>query len=452
MSDPAQTDKQYVWHPFTQMQDWAKDELLVIESGSGAKLRDTQGREYLDGVSSLWCNVHGHRRPEIDAGIRQQLDQVAHSTLLGLVSPPSALLAERLAKIAPPGLSKVFYSDSGATAVEIAIKMALQYWKQRRDPRPAKTKYVSIRNAYHGDTLGAVSVGGVDLFHEAFRPLLFETLRAPSPYERPPPGQAPEQHLRNCVQGLEGLLREHADEVAAMILEPLVQGAAGMLMSPSGYLEAARALCTKYDVLLIVDEVATGFGRTGKMFACEHEGVSPDLMALGKGLTGGYLPVAATLATEEIYGAFLGEYQDFRTFFHGHTFTGNALGCAAAIASLEIFERDRVIEGLQPKIELLRRRLREEFSPLAHVGEIRQCGFIAGVELSQERDPLTAYPFEEQMGMRVCRRAREYGILTRPLRDTIVIMPPLCISIEELNKLLDGLYRAIGDVTEGGRR
>ena len=448
MPDIAAIDKRYVWHPFTQMQDWAKDDNIVIESGRGVYLRDAEGREYIDGVASLWCNVHGHQRKEIGDAIRAQLDRVAHSTLLGLASPPSALVAERLVELAPEGLTRVFYSDSGATAVEVAIKMAFQYWAQRENSRPGKTKFISLHEAYHGDTLGAVSAGGMELFHECFRPLLFETYSAPSPYQRPPDGVSREQHCRNCVAELERIMEEHADDIAGMLIEPMVQGAAGIWVSPPGYLKNVRELCDRYDILMIADEVAVGFGRTGKMFACEHEAVTPDLMCLGKGLTGGYLPVAATITTENVYEAFLGEYRDLKTFFHGHTFTGNALGCAAALANLEIFEKDNVLEMIQPRIRQLHHRFEDDFEPLEHVGDARHCGLMAGVEIVQQREPWTPYEFGAQMGYKVCRAASRHGILVRPLGNVIVIMPPLCISEEELDRLLDGIRESIITVTE----
>ena len=340
-------DRDHLWHPFTQMQGFREEELLVITRGEGVYLYDLQGRRYLDGVSSLWTNVHGHGRPELNQAIRDQLEQVAHSTLLGLAHPPAIVLARGLAEIAPPGLTKVFYSDSGSTAVEVALKMAFQYWQLRNLPR--KQRFLKLSGAYHGDTLGAVSVGGIALFHDIFRPLLFETLEAPAPYCY----RCPEQpDCRNqCLIRLAELVAAHHQELAAVILEPVMQGAAGMIPQPPGYLAKVREVTRQYGVLLIADEVATGFGRTGRMFACEHEGVSPDLLCLAKGITGGYLPLAATLATDEIYQAFLGEYQDLQAFFHGHTYTGNPLSVAAALASLEIFEKEEVVKSLPPKIE-----------------------------------------------------------------------------------------------------
>src|SRR5579875_2004430 len=330
-------DRRHVWHPFTQQRGWCEEETpLIIDRAQGTNLYDTEGNAYIDGVSSLWCNVHGHRHPAIDAAVRAQLERVAHSTMLGLTHAPAIELAERLCAIAPPGLTRVFYSDSGSTAVEIALKMAFQWWAQR-DQRD-RTEFICLREAYHGDTIGSVSVGGIELFHSVYHPLLFTAHQA----------------IAGDVDDMARLLERVGDRVAAVIIEPLVQGAAGMLTQPDGYVRAVRELCDAHGVLLICDEVATGFGRTGRMFACEHEGVTPDLMCVAKGLTGGYLPLAATLATERIYAGFLGDPGDARTFFHGHTFTGNPLACAAALATLEVFERERTIERLGPKIERLR--------------------------------------------------------------------------------------------------
>ncbi|MBM4085503.1 MAG: adenosylmethionine--8-amino-7-oxononanoate transaminase [Planctomycetes bacterium] len=439
-------DKFHVWHPFTQMQDYARETPLVIESAKGVMLRDLDGNEYLDGVSSLWCNIHGHRRREIDAAIRRQLGKAAHTTLLGPSNPPAIELAKRLADLAPKGLTKVFYSDNGSTAVEIALKMAFQYWQHRG--RPRKTKFIALQNGYHGDTLGAVSVGGIELFHAAFKPLLFKALLAPSPYcYRCPVGRLPQSCRLACLGKLEAMLKRHAAETAAVILEPLVQCAGGIIVQPPGYLKGVEQLCRTHNVLLILDEVATGFGRTGRMFACEHEGVRPDLMALSKGLTGGYMPLAATLATDRIYSAFLGEYREFKTFFHGHTFTGHPLGCAAALASLDIFREDRVLARLKPKVKLLTERLRE-FLELDHVGDVRQCGLIAGIELVADKATKRPFPLEHKVGIRVCLAARQRGILIRPLGNVIVLMPPPAISQRQLEAVLEVIHQSIRAITQ----
>jgi adenosylmethionine-8-amino-7-oxononanoate aminotransferase len=412
MVNPAHLDRSHVWQPFTQMRDWGAADQLVIESAQGSELIDAEGNRYLDGVSSLWCNVHGHRHPVIDAAIREQLEQVAHSTMLGLSHPKAEELATRLVEIAPAGLERVFYSDSGSTAVEIALKMAFQYWQQRGGQHVRRTKFVGLRNAYHGDTIGSISVGGIELFHGKFGPLLFAGYQAE-------PGDAAD---------MARLLDRHEEEIAAVIVEPLVQGAAGMLTHPAGYLSEVRELCNQHGVLLICDEVATGFGRTGTMFACEREGVAPDLMCLAKGLTGGYLPLAATLATEEIHAWFLGEHEDFRTFFHGHTYTGNPLACAAALASLEVFREERTLFRLQDKIRVLGESL-EEVVTMKEVAEVRRCGTMVGIDLG-EHDPAL------RVGHQVTLEARRRGVIVRPLGDVVVLMPPLSISKEDLRRLV----------------
>jgi adenosylmethionine-8-amino-7-oxononanoate aminotransferase len=424
-ADLRAADREVLWHPFTQQQGWIAEDAPIIERGEGCTLFDTDGNAYLDGVSSLWCTVHGHRHPALDAAVRAQLDRVAHTTMLGLSHPPAIELAQKLLAVAPKGdreLTRVFYSDNGSTANEIALKMAFQWHKIRGDAQ--RTKFVYLDMSYHGDTIGAVSVGGIDLFHTLFRPLLFDGIRTA-------PGD---------VDGLEAILREHGGEIAALIMEPLVQGAAGILLHPDGYLRAVRELCDTYGVLMICDEVATGFGRTGTMFACEQEGVVPDLMNVAKGLTGGYLPLAATLATERIYEGFLGRFEQFRTFFHGHTYTGNPLACAAAIATLQVFEDEDTLGALAPKIELLGELLDEHVAPLASVAEIRRLGTITGIEL-------TEFPLESRMGHHVTLAARERGAILRPLGDVIVLMPPLSISEDELRRLVAITAEAIAVAT-----
>jgi adenosylmethionine-8-amino-7-oxononanoate aminotransferase len=411
--DHAQLDRDHVWHPFTQQQSWCEEEPLLIERGEGSFLIDSEGKRYIDGVSSLWCNVHGHRHAGIDAAVGDQLEKVAHSTMLGLSHPAAAELAGRLVDLAPAGLSRVFYSESGSTATEIALKMAFQYQQQRGGQHARRTSFVHLRDSYHGDTIGSVSVGGIDLFHSTYRPLLFQTHAAE-------PGDAGD---------LERVLAVHEEEIAAVIVEPLVQGAAGMLTHPPGYLRAVRELCDRFGVLLICDEVATGFGRTGKMFACEHEEVAPDLLCLAKGLTGGYLPLAATLATERIYEGFLGAPEEYRTFFHGHTYTGNPLACAAALASLDAFEQERTIDNLQAKIELLWELLAEVES-MPEVTEVRGRGVMVGIDLG-EHDPSL------RLGHQVTLEARKRGAIIRPLSDVVVLMPPLSISEDELRTLIE---------------
>jgi adenosylmethionine-8-amino-7-oxononanoate aminotransferase len=425
-------DREIVWHAFTQMAEY---EPLVIERAEGCTLFDIDGRAYLDGVSSLWCNIHGHRHPRLDEALRRQLDRVAHVTQLGNSNPTTIELAKRLVDIAPPGLEHVFFSDDGATAVEVALKMTFQYWRQRPDPKPEKNLYVALGDAYHGDTLGSVSVGGVERFHAMFRPLLFDVLRTPAPDTyRLPEGVRAEDARAYYLATMDRLLATHHERIAAVVIEPLVQAAAGMIMHPSGYLRGLLELTRRWDVLLIADEVAVGFGRTGTMFACQQENVTPDLLCLAKGLTAGYLPLAATLATSEIWRAFLGTFAESRTFFHGHTYGGNPLGAAVALASLDVFAEEKTVERLRPKIDRLAEHL-ARIAKLPHVGDVRQRGLIAGIELVRDKPTKQPYAWEERRGMRVCERARADGVLLRPLGNVIVIMPPLAITLDELDRI-----------------
>ncbi|HTU25195.1 MAG TPA: adenosylmethionine--8-amino-7-oxononanoate transaminase [Pirellulales bacterium] len=440
----AEWDRQIVWHAFTQMAEY---EPLILERGQGCTLFDVDGRAYLDAVSSLWCNVHGHCHPRLDAALVAQLQQVAHVTLLGSSHPTTITLARRLVDIAPPGLGHVFFSDDGATALEVALKMALQYWRQRSKPRPEKTCYAALDGAYHGDTLGAVSVGGVPRFHAMFEPLLFDVVRLPAPdLYRLPPGVTATGARAHYLGLVERTLAEHHRRLAALVIEPLVQCAAGMLVHPPGYLRGVAELCRRFDVLLIADEVAVGFGRTGTMFACEQEGVTPDLLCLAKGLTGGYLPLAATLASERIWRAFLGSYAESKTFFHGHTYGGNALGAAVALASLEVFEEEQTLARLPAKIARLAEHL-ERIGLHPHVGHTRQCGLIAGIELVRDRETKEAYPWEEKRGIAVCEFARQRGVLARPLGNVLVVMPPLSITLDELDRICHALEEGIVAVT-----
>ena len=443
-------DKRHVWHPFTQMQDWERDEQIVIEKGDGCWLIDTDGNRYLDGVASMWTNVHGHCRPELNEALKRQVDRLEHSTLLGLASEQSIVLAARLAEITPPGLDRFFYSDNGSTAMEVAVKMAYQY--QVHHGRPERSRFITFKNAYHGDTLGAVSVGGIDIYHATFKPLMFETIQAPSPYcYRCELGCTDSTTCgMKCLDALESLMIEHADRCAGLVIEPLLQGAGGMIVQPPGFLGHVRELCNRYDLLMIADEVATGFGRTGKMFACLHEDVVPDIMAISKGIAAGYLPLAATAASEDVYAAFMGEYSELKTFFHGHTFSGNPLACAVAIKSLELFESDNLLEVLRLRISSLAERL-DVIRMLPHVGDVRQCGMAAGIELVEDKASRRYYPWEQRLGVRVCLEARKQGIFSRPLGNTVVVYPPLVISNNELEFLMDGLQRSIQSVMESQR-
>ncbi|MHB8909649.1 MAG: adenosylmethionine--8-amino-7-oxononanoate transaminase [Syntrophales bacterium] len=444
-----EADRRYLWHPFTQMKGYREEKPVIIERGRGCTLYDVDGNGYLDGVSSLWANIHGHCREDLDRALAGQIGLIAHSTLLGLSNVPAIRLAEKLIGIAPPGLTKVFYSDSGSTAVEIALKMAFQYQRQSPHGNPCKRKFLSFVNAYHGDTIGSVSVGGIDLFHDLYRDLLFTSFKAAAPYcYRCPCGRSFPACGLECLSRVEEVMAAHHDEIAALVIEPLVQGAAGILLQPEGFLRGIRGLCDRFGILMIADEVAVGFGRTGRMFACEHEGVTPDLLCLAKGITGGgYLPLAATLTREEIFDGFLGEYDENRTFFHGHTYTGNPLACAIAIANLEIFEKERVIEGLPGKIA----RLADNQAPLRglpHVGDIRQRGMMAGIEMVVNRETKAPFPARLRTGHRVILEARQRGVIIRPLGDVIVLMPPLAISSEEIDLLGRVTYESIRAVTE----
>jgi adenosylmethionine-8-amino-7-oxononanoate aminotransferase len=434
-------DKRHVWHPFTQMQDWQRDEQIIIVKGEGCWLIDSEGKRYLDGVASMWTNVHGHCRRELNDALKEQVDRLEHSTLLGLASEQSIILAARLAEITPPGLDRFFYSDNGSTAMEVAVKMAYQY--QVHQGHRERSRFITFRHAYHGDTLGAVSVGGIDIYHATFKPLMFETLQAPAPYcYRCELGCKRDSCRLECIDALEELMKENTGHVAGLVIEPLLQGAGGMIVQPQGFLKRVRELCDRYNILMIADEVATGFGRTGAMFACSHEDVVPDIMAISKGIAAGYLPLAATVTVEKVYSAFLGSYSELKTFFHGHTFTGNPLACAVALKSLQLFEQDNLLAELQPKIDRLKRRL-DDFRVLPHVGDIRQCGLAAGIELVADKETGAPYPWEERIGIQVCLEARKRGLFSRPLGNTVVIFPPLVISDSELDLLLEVLHESI---------
>jgi lysine---8-amino-7-oxononanoate aminotransferase len=438
-------NRRYLWNPFTQMKGYLEGEPVIVEGGDGVRLVDVEGRSYYDGNSSMWLNVHGHRTPELDRAIVDQLERIAHSTLLGAANVPALELAERLVALVPAGLGKVFYSDSGSEAVEIALKMAIGYWRRRG--RPEKRTFVSMRDGYHGDTVGAVSVGGIDLFHAEFEPLLFPTLKASYPHAYRFDGTE-DECAEACLAELERTLAGNAERVAGVVLEPIVQAAAGMITMPAGFLARAAELCRRYEALLIADEVATGFGRTGRMFACEHEDVRPDLMSVAKGITAGYLPLAATLVSDGVYEAYLGDHGDLRTFFHGHSYTGNQLACAVALASLDLFERDRLLERVRAGADQAAGRLRG-IATLEHVGDVRQRGLLIGVELVADRSTKAPYDWREAMGARVCHRARELGMITRPLGDVVTFVPPLAVEETDLEAMLDILEQAIAEVTEG---
>jgi adenosylmethionine---8-amino-7-oxononanoate aminotransferase len=437
-------DVDHLWHPFSQMREYESADRLVVVEARGHYLVDDRGRELFDATSALWCNLFGHRVPEIDAAVTAQLGRIAHSTLLGATHPGAAELARRLVEIAPPGLNHVFLSDNGATAVEAALKIAFQYRLLTQGKEAAAAAvYLSFDNAYHGDTLGAAAVGGVELFHDVFRPILLPALKTPSPYcYRCPAGKTPDDCPIDRGEELEAALARAEGRVCAVVLEPGVQAAAGMLVLPDGFLTRVAEACRRHGALLILDEVATGFGRTGSLFACEKEGITPDLLCLAKGLTGGYLPVAATLATDAVYDVFLGRYEEYRHFFHGHTYTGNALGCAAALATLRLLADGSVVSAVPAKAAALRQTL----TPLEahrHVGEIRQLGLMCGIELVADRATKAPFPAAERIGHRLCLAMRDRGFFVRPLGDVIVLMPPLTATEDELRRMAAALHAVV---------
>ncbi|WP_018754870.1 adenosylmethionine--8-amino-7-oxononanoate transaminase [Paenibacillus terrigena] len=435
-------DRQYVWHPFTQMKDYAEQDHLLITRAQGIELFDAEGKAYYDTVSSWWCNVHGHGNPRIKAAIQRQLDQFDHIMFSGLTHQPGIELAEKLVHITPEGLSKVFYSDNGSTAVEVAIKMSFQYWQQIG--RTSKTGFVFMENSYHGDTIGAVSVGGVDLYHAMFKPLLFSAHRVPSPDVRVlGSARTPEREaalVADALEAVRALFQELADTIAGIIVEPMIQAAGGMVIYPAAYLAGLRELCAQYDVHLIADEVATGFGRTGTMFACEHAGISPDILCVSKGLTAGMMPLAATLCREEIYAAFYDDYATQKTFFHGHSFTGNPVACAVALESLRLFEEEGVLEQSHRAAAELSAQLRA-FEALPQVADVRQIGMIAAMDLYQ--DAASRSPFESgtRIGNRIYQAGLEEGLILRPLGDTIYYWLPLSTTPEQVVEITERTLR-----------
>ena len=422
----------------------------MIVAGEGNCVIDASGERYIDGVSSLWCNLFGHRNPRVDAAVRQQLDRIAHATFLGNASAPGVILAKRLTDLAPRDLTRVFYSDSGSTAVESALKIALQFWQQHdAGSQSQRTRFLTLENAYHGDTVGAVSLGGIDLFHQRYGGLLFDTIQAPCPHGyRCPPGYSRAAWEEHCIETIEALIADNGDTLAGVFVEPAVQGAAGLIVHPPRFLERIANATKAAGALLVLDEVAVGFGRSGEtLFACQQAGVEPDILCLAKGITSGYLPLAATLTTERVFEAFLGAPELGRTFFHGHTYTGNALGAAAALATLDIFEEDDVLAALPEKVSWLvdgLKPLREH--PV--VGDIRHWGLMAGIELVANRETKEGFPSGRRAGMAVCREVQRYGVFLRPLGDVIVIMPPLSIQQKEMQQILEAVHKSLDVLME----
>ena len=428
-------DKKYVWHPFTQMKDYETDSPIIIDRGEGIYIWDLEGNKYIDAISSWWVNTLGHSHPRLNEALKKQVEKIEHVLLAGFSHKPAIELAEKLIQITPEKLTKVFYSDNGSTAVEVALKMAYQYWLQSGHPK--KNKFVALKNSYHGDTMGAVSVGGVDVYFKLYKGMMFDIHQAESPYcYRCPMGKTRPDCDIECLSSIENIFKEHGEEIAGIIVEPLVQAAGGMIMYPAEYLKRLRTLCDKYNVLLIHDEVAMGFGRTGKMFAFEHAGITPDLVCLAKGITAGYLPLSVTLATDEIYSAFYDDYETLKTFFHGHSFTGNPLAASVAVENLKILEEEKIIESIQPKIEALRKNL-EKFREFDCVGDIRQTGMIGAVEIVKDKATKEPYKFEERIGSKIYKEALKRGAILRPLGSVIYFMPPYVITEEEIEKMVD---------------
>jgi adenosylmethionine-8-amino-7-oxononanoate transaminase len=452
----ADFDSAFVWHPFTQMRDWNAPSYtpIVIVEGHGAVLKAEDGREYLDGNSSIWTNLHGHRRPEIDQAIRDQLDRIAHSSFLGLTNDVAARLARELVDVTGLNGAKVFFSDDGATAMEAALKMVYQARIQRGETK--RTTFLSLASGYHGDTVGAMSAGHSPVFHRAYQPLLFETREVMSPacYRCPHNRAEPERGTEarksrkcnwECVGELTTALDDLGETASAFVLEPRVQGAAGMTMHPHGYLEKASHACRERGVWLVLDEVMTGFGRTGAMFAFQHENVLPDLLALAKGLTGGYLPVAATLASREIFDAFLGDYAELKAFFHGHSYTGNALGCAAALANLEIFHTEKTLQNNSILQQSLAQHAKK-FWDHPNVGDVRQEGLICAIEIVRDFKTRERFPFADRSGHRICEAARAHGLLTRPVGDVLILMPPYCVTEDQIARMVEALWLGLNEV------
>lgn len=434
-------DLKYVWHPFTQMKDYENEELIIIDSGKGIYIQDLKGNRYIDAISSWWVNTLGHSNPRLNNALKAQVDKIEHVLLAGFSHVPAIELAAKLIQITPKELTRVFYSDNGSTAVEVALKMAYQYWLQKEMPQ--KNKFIALKNSYHGDTIGAVSIGGVDLYHKLYKPLLFDIFQADSPYcYRCPVEKNKENCSIECLNSVENILADHANETAGIIIEPLNQAAGGMIIYPAEYLTKLRKICNDYNILLIDDEVAMGFGRTGKMFAFEHANIVPDIMCTAKGLTAGYLPLSATIVREEIYQAFYDDYDKLKTFYHGHSFTGNPLAASVAVENLKIFEEENIIDSLQPKIAKLKQEL-EKFKQLDCVGDIRHIGMIGVLEIVKNKSTKEIFPFEERIGQKISNEALKRGLILRPLGNIVYFMPPYVITEEEIHIMTQIAYESI---------
>ena len=439
-----QKDFEYIWHPFTQMKDYETDSPIIIERGEGIYVYDLKGNKYLDAVASWWVNTLGHSNKRLNKALSEQAEKIEHVIFSGFTHKPAIELAEKLVQITPESLKKVFFSDNGSTAVEVALKMAYQYWAQIG--KSEKSKFVSLKNSYHGDTLGVVSIGGCDLFHKVYKPLLFDIFQAPSPYcYRCPMGKTQGECRFECAYDIENILKSNHQEIAAIVIEPMIQGAGGMIIYPKEYLKIVRELCDKYDVLLIDDEVAMGFGRTGKMFACEHAEISPDIMCLAKGITAGYMPLAATLSTQKIYDAFYDDYEKTKTFYHGHSFTGNPLACSIAVENLNILEEEKILKKNLPKIEYFKKGL-EKFKKLKNVGDIRHLGMIGAIEIVKDKETKEPFDFKDRIEMKIYKKGLKNGIIMRPIGNTFYFMPPYIITEAEIDEMLDIAYKTIDEI------
>ncbi len=437
-------DRRHVWHPFTQMHEYFSSPPLAIASGQGGWLTDTEGRRYLDGNASIWTNVHGHNDPDLNRALVAQLDRVAHSTMLGLTHPVGAELAAELATLAPGDLNRVFFSDNGSNSVEIALKLSFQFWQLTG--RPEKREVIGMAGAYHGDTFGTMAVGDSGPFHERFRSWGFGARHFPAPRCSEWNGRVRFADASESLDALRRLLAEQTGRTACLILEPSVQGAAGMRLQPPGFVREVAELCRTYDVHLILDEVFVAFGRVGPMLVCAEEDVVPDFLCLAKGLTAGYLPLAATLVRDPIFAAFLGSYESRRAFFHGHTFTGNPLAAAVALENIRKL-RPLIADGVvRARAAHFGRLLDQAFSRHPHVRDVRQRGLTAALDLAPSRDGRDEFPVEQRMGLRVCLRAREHGLLLRPLGDSLLLVPPLCLTADELGELVHRTAAAVADI------
>lgn len=439
-------DFEYIWHPFTQMKDFEEHKPIIIERGKGIYIYDKEGNKYIDAVASWWVNTLGHSNDRLNKALCEQAKKIEHVIFAGFTHKPAIELAERLIKLSPEPLKKVFFSDNGSTAVEVALKMAYQY--QTQTGHPERTKFITLENAYHGDTIGAVSLGGCGLYHKLYKPLLFDIFKAPSPYcYRCPLGKTQGKCSFECACSIEDIIKEHHKSIAGIVLEPLVQGAGGMIIYPPEYLKIVRELCDKYDILLIDDEVAMGFGRTGKFFACEHAGISPDIMCLAKGITAGYMPLAVTLTTQKIYDAFYDDYEKTKTFYHGHSFTANPLACAVAVENLKILEEEKILEKNLPKIERMKQGL-EKFKDLKNVGDVRQMGMVGVVEIVQDKKTKEPFDFKDRIEMKIYRKGLENGIVMRPIGNSFYFIPPYVITEKEIDLMLEIAYNTIKSVLE----